>query len=258
MEKTKIEYCDSTLNIITGCHNTCPWCYARRTAERFKGCNASPTGITDSDVMVLEEPEYFTTKDGRQLKAVYPYGFVPTFHEYRLKDNQTRKLGETVFVGSMADCFGPWVPDEWIFKIFAYCKSMPGHRWLFLTKYPERYIELAKKGILPKGDEFWYGSTATGPNKPVFWSDEHNTFVSIEPILEPFGEYDGEMFFDKIDWIILGAETGKSKDKTVPKRTWIEVLVNKARRTDTPVFMKDSLKDVWGEDIITKLPWDKK
>ena len=135
---------------------------------------------------------------------------------------------------------------------------MPGHRWLFLTKYPERYIELAKKSILPKGDEFWYGSTATGPNKPVFWSDEHNTFVSIEPILEPFGEYDGEMFFDKIDWIILGAETGKSKDKTVPKRTWIEVLVNKARRTDTPVFMKDSLKDVWGEDIITKLPWDKK
>ena len=66
------------------------------------------------------------------------------------------------------------------------------------------------------------------------------------------------MFFDKIDWIILGAVTGKSKDKTVPKRTWIEVLVNKARRTDTPVFMKDSLKDIWGEDIITKLPWEKK
>ena len=35
MLKTKIEWCDSTWNPITGCRHKCPYCYARRMAERF-------------------------------------------------------------------------------------------------------------------------------------------------------------------------------------------------------------------------------
>lgn len=42
MLKSKIEWCDSTWNPITGCRHKCAYCYARRIANRFvsrKGCH---------------------------------------------------------------------------------------------------------------------------------------------------------------------------------------------------------------------------
>jgi len=35
-DNTKIEYCDATLNFITGCSFGCSYCYARPIANRFK------------------------------------------------------------------------------------------------------------------------------------------------------------------------------------------------------------------------------
>ena len=35
MKKTKIEWCDSTWNPVTGCYHGCEYCYARRIACRF-------------------------------------------------------------------------------------------------------------------------------------------------------------------------------------------------------------------------------
>lgn len=35
MNKTKIEWCDSTWNPVTGCLHNCEYCYARKIAERF-------------------------------------------------------------------------------------------------------------------------------------------------------------------------------------------------------------------------------
>lgn len=35
MNKTKIEWCDSTWNPVTGCKHGCDYCYARRIAGRF-------------------------------------------------------------------------------------------------------------------------------------------------------------------------------------------------------------------------------
>ena len=37
MQKTKIEWADSTWNPVTGCLNGCSYCYARKIAERFGG-----------------------------------------------------------------------------------------------------------------------------------------------------------------------------------------------------------------------------
>lgn len=258
MEKTKIEYCDSTWNPVSGCYNVCDYCYARRIAERFKGCDVAPDGHTDKRIITLKERQYRTTKDGKLMKASYPYGFTPTFHEYRLNESYIKKLGKTVFVCSMADLFAPWVPDEWIIKIFDVCKADPNRRWLFLTKYPERYIELAKFDLLPKGDRFWYGSTSTCPDTQVsFCSDgEYHMFASIEPILESFEDADAISFLaENIDWIIIGAETGNRKGRIVPERKWIENLVLEFRNAGKAVFMKDSMKPIWGEDILSELPW---
>ena len=37
MQRTKIEWCDSTWNPVTGCLHECEYCYARKIAHRFGG-----------------------------------------------------------------------------------------------------------------------------------------------------------------------------------------------------------------------------
>lgn len=37
VEKTKIDWCDSTWNPVTGCFHECEYCYARGIAHRFSG-----------------------------------------------------------------------------------------------------------------------------------------------------------------------------------------------------------------------------
>lgn len=228
-------------------------CYARGTANRFKGCDIAPDGHTDERIINLSERLKVTNNDGVTRNAAYPYGFTPTLHEYRLNDPLTKGFGKTIFVCSMADLFGDWVPDEWIEKVFDACKEAPNHRYLFLTKNPMRYIKLADAGKLPKMDNFWYGSTVTQPGMDAFWSDGHNTFLSIEPIQKPFPAGGG--FGYKPDWVILGAETGNHKDKVIPERSWIESVVDYCNANGIAVFMKDSMKPMWGEELLTEFPW---
>ena len=256
MLKTKIEYCDSSWSPITGCYNDCLYCFARATANRFKGCDCAVGGETDENIVYLKERLKVTNKDGVVRNAAYPFGFTPTFHEYRLDDPKTKGFGKTIFVCSMADMFGNWVPDEWIKKVFDACEAAPGHRYLFLTKNPERYIMLCKKGLLPEGDAYWYGSTVTDSYMPMFYSNRHNTFASMEPMLAPYTTKCAGEAMQYMDWFILGAETGNRKDKVVPKREWIEEVVEYARANGKPIFMKDSLKPIWGEDLITEFPWE--
>ncbi len=256
MEKTKIEYCDSTLSFVSGCLHRCSYCYARGRANRFRGCDESPDGSTDKVLVDLAEPLVKTYKNGQKSVSAYPYGFTPTFHRYRLNDLKKRKFGKTIFVCSTSDLFGKWVPDEWIASVFKACLESPEHRYLFLTKNPGRYVQLSEKGLLPGFDNFWYGSTVTDTEMPAFSAEEYHTFISVEPILTPFGVAANDNFQEGIDWMILGAETGNRKDKVVPKRDWVEEIVEMFHHYGKPVFMKNSMKPVWGDEILTELPWN--
>jgi protein gp37 len=154
----------------------------------------------------------------------------------------------------MADLFGEWVLDGWIEAVFDACKKAPQHRYLFLSKNPKRYIEILSKTEVP--DNFWFGTTATNPSTEFFWSDKHNTFLSIEPLLGDFTPEYEKAENKPVDWMIVGCETGNRKGKVIPKREWVEAIVNECRRTNTPVFMKDSLRDIWGEPLIREYPWN--
>lgn len=255
MEKTKIEWCDSSWNPVTGCNYSCEYCYARSIANRYKGCLDSPSGETKKRLVVLDYRVSAKTKDGKIRNAAYPYGFTPTFHRYRLKDPMTKGFGKNIFVCSMADLFGDWIPDEWIQEVFDACKESDNHRYLFLTKNPKRYVELSEKGILPKDDIFWYGTTATTPEQEIFWSQEHHTFVSIEPILAPFDDTDGDLI-SKTEWAIFGVETGNRKDKIIPERSWLDPAILKFHKAGKPVFMKDSLLNLYPEGLLTEFPWN--
>lgn len=56
------------------------------------------------------------------------------------------------------------------------------------------------------------------------------------------------------EWIIVGAETGRRKDKFFPKREWIEKLVDLCKRAEIPIFMKSSLANIWGGSLIQEFP----
>lgn len=256
MNKSKIEWCDFTWNPVTGCLHGCPYCYASRQATRFSGYDPCYNASFDFEAgcHTIKKAMKKRDADGKVRTAPYPFGFDPTFHSYKLKEPAKRKKPTTIFVCSMADLFGEWVPDEWIREVFDACKAAPWHNYLFLTKNPQRYCKLANAGKLPELDNFWYGSTITKANECMFAGSIHwNTFLSIEPL---HGEISGIALenLKHFNWIIVGAETGNQKDKIVPEKSWIRDIVDTCREAKIPVFLKDNIKVVWGKDLIQEWP----
>ena len=267
-DKTKIDWADATWNPVTGCLHGCEYCYARRIAERFEAreiydpeCQCQRHLIERGMLkgtgkpLELDYPWEQKNKDGSITNAAYPFGFEPTFHRYRLDDPKHWKKPRTIFVCSMADLFGDWVPDDWIEQVFDACEAAPQHRYLFLTKNPARLCKMANAGILPYHDNWWFGSTLDNKNARRFQGDNHfHTFTSIEPLTEPMDVGLGS--FGSDEWVIIGAETGNRKGKIIPKREWVENIVEAAQITGMKVFMKESLRGLMGDDLRQEFPWE--
>ena len=62
--------------------------------------------------------------------------------------------------------------------------------------------------------------------------------------------------FGSDKWVIIGAETGNRKDKVIPKREWVDNIVEAASITNMKVFMKGSLRDLMGDDFLQEFPWE--
>lgn len=305
MKKTKIDWADSTWNPVTGCLHGCEYCYARGIANRFglpyapklgdpgmEGAKKYDSAEGMDTMLELVKPY---EKNGR--KQPYPMGFLPTLHRYKLDEPKRWTKPRTIFVCSMADLFGGWVPDEWIKAVFDACAAAPQHRYLFLTKDPGRYCDLERAGLLPSGDNYWFGATYDHsnwmghdgpheiPGRPttfeidgkrvhdagdfwfpgMFWKNSYksypevahgearNSFVSFEPLLYDIGAHIGS---SGGDWLIIGAETGNRKGKTVCKREWVEHIVEYADKAGKPVFMKESLRKIMGADFRQEFPWE--
>ncbi|GAH27769.1 unnamed protein product, partial [marine sediment metagenome] len=45
------------------------------------------------------------------------------------------------------------------------------------------------------------------------------------------------------------AETGNRKNKIIPKKEWIENIIDYCKRDKIPIYLKDSLKDIYPEEI---------
>ncbi|KKM83143.1 hypothetical protein LCGC14_1312310, partial [marine sediment metagenome] len=174
-----------TWNPIVGCKHGCKYCYAKRIAKRFK--------------MIPEWTE-------------------PMFFEKRLADPCKWQKPATIFVGSMSDIFGEWIPDEWINKIIRVTIENPQHKFMFLTKNPQRYyqFEFSKN--------CWLGTTLDHIKykQRVVCLDSYkrliNKFVSIEPILSDMSGVD----FTGIDLLIVGADS--SMGAKSPNPEWITSL----------------------------------
>ena len=269
MDNTKIDWADMTWNPVTGCRHGCEYCYAARTAGRFAGYLSQGVKVSNDTrkeeivqevkkpnceregIVVLDKPLKTMTAAGNVVNAPYPFGFTPTFHRYRLGDPARKQRPRNIFVCSMADLFGTWVPTKWIMEVMDACLAAPQHNYLFLTKNPRRYTQLDELALLPRRDNFWYGTTTTEAGQSYFISEYHKTFTSVEPMTGPLFAQAGGIL---VDWVIVGAETGTRKEKVVPERAWVEDLLGACREEEVPVFMKGNLAGVWGEDLVRETP----
>ena len=120
MNRSRIEWCDHTWNPISGCRHGCTYCYARRMAARFSGdirlnlmakgdYSIVPAADGGDGLYVLDA--LMMNETGNPL--AYPFGFAPTLHRYRMDTPGKLKKGNNIFVGSMSDIFGAYIPDEW-------------------------------------------------------------------------------------------------------------------------------------------------
>lgn len=172
----------------------------------------------------------------RRLADRFNYSMDPMFHEKRIKEHTGAKPGSRIFVCSTGDLFGEWVPDEWINRVLAEVKSRPDVIFQFLTKNPRRY------NYFQFPDNCWLGMTVTAD---IPWSDMRKItgffmhtgvkFISYEPLIRK------AEFIKGVDWIIIGAMTGKDEKAYPPKPEWIKHLIDSADKNNVPVFMKDNL-----------------
>lgn len=203
------------MNLVIGCTIGCSYCYARNNVRRFH--------MTED----FSRPEYFPGK-------------------LRLMD---RKRPQNLLLTGMSD-FSDWNP-EWREEVFARIARNPQHQYIFLTKRPEK-IQFSTEL-----DNVWFGVTVTSAKEKgrIQAMREHirakHYQVSFEPMFDDIGEVD----FTRIEWIVVGTETGRRKGKSESKPEWVWNLTDQAHSSGIPVFMKEDLLPVMGEEqMVQELP----
>lgn len=210
MKATKIEWCDATLNPVVGCTHGCEYCYAERMNRRFGWV--------------------------KNFK-------VPQFFPDRLEQLDSKKP-KVIFMDSMSD-IADW-KKAWRKQVYDAISKNPQHTYMFLTKRPDEAHFIIGKNV-------WNGVSVTRQSETEKINPlrrlEHfnqNQFVSFEPILGPITFT--MLCMNWIGWAVLGAETGNRKDKFIPSKEDVMNIVYALWPCDIPIFMKDSLIPIVGEE----------
>lgn len=223
MKKTKIDWCDCTINPVIGCKNGCKYCYAEKINDRFKF------------IPCWKEPKFF---------------------EDRLKQLKSKKP-KSVFMDSMSDI--GWWENAWCEKVYNAMIKNAQHRYIFLTKCYNKIDYIYNSMCKGKYKVAFLGASVTNQEQLNYIQSLDNSrldFLSIEPIMSEltFDSYCKSLENCKL--FIIGAETGTRKDKVIPKKEWVDNIVKFCDENKIKVFMKESLREIMGNDFRQdKLLW---
>ena len=212
-QNSKIEWTESTWNPVTGCTKISPGCqncYAERMAKRLKAMRS----------------------------PLYANGFKVAVHpEVLIKPLSWRKP-RTVFVNSMSDLFHQKVPFDFINSILDIIRQTPQHTYQALTKRSERLLTLNSKIDWP--NNLWMGVTVEKSdyqNRIDHLRQTNATikFLSLEPLLGNLSKLN----LQKIDWVIVGGESGPGSRPI--KEKWVTEIRDQCLEANVPFFFKQ-----WG------------
>jgi protein gp37 len=233
-----IEWTDFTWNAVRGCQHGCRWempdgtvaeCYAETIAERVAQ-NAYQQGFEHHywSPHVLEEP----------LKL---------------------KTSARIFLDSMSDLMGHWVPAEQVEQVLDICRQAHWHTFQVLTKNAPRLLEFD----FPPN--VWVGVSAPPSimfgkrlslkqqarmlermlnvlkqvNVPVRWMSIEPLSFDIAPLLVD----------SRLQWAVIGAATNGARTYQ-PRPEWVENVLNVLAAQDTKVFFKGNLDwPMWREEF---------
>jgi protein gp37 len=232
---TGIEWTDATWNPTTGCRRVspgCDHCYAATLAKRLKA---------------MGNPRY--QHDGPDGP-----GFGLTLHHDKLGEPLRWRSPRRVFVNSMSDLFHSDVPQDFIEAAFRTMASARQHQFQVLTKRPKRMQQVVSTlpRILQGLPNVWLGVSIE--NDDYTWRADYLRstpsavrFLSLEPLLGPLPS----LCVDKIDWVIVGGESGP-----LARAMWIEwarTLRDQCLAQQVPFFLKQlgGVRDKRGGEAAT-------
>jgi len=77
-------------------------------------------------------------------KDAYPHGFEHHYYNpERIAEPRKLKRPARIFIDSMSDLFGAWVPEQQIKSILSICAQCDWHTFLVLTKNAPRLLKFA-------------------------------------------------------------------------------------------------------------------
>lgn len=226
---SKIQWTDITQNpitVATGGH----WC--RKISAGCANCYAE----------TINTGARFSFASG--LKYSGPAPDLKFDHEMVAKWSRMRSP-KRIFVGSMTDVFGDWVPREWQFRIFDAAKYAPMQTIQLLTKRPDvalvaarEWCESVGKDTLPPN--VWMGCTmedqasADARIDALISIPAAVRFISAEPLLSkillPYKK------LEQVQWVIVGGESGPGARPC--ELFHLKEILGRCINTGTPAFVK--------------------
>jgi protein gp37 len=223
-----------TWNPISGCMHACQWqmpdgaianCYAEDVAHNL-------------------------------AQVAYPHGFEHHYWkpELLVKPGRVHQPSR-IFVGSMADVFGHWVPADQIEQVIQVARDCPQHSFQFLTKNPLRTLQFdlppnAWIGASSPPDFMW--NKALNSNQKISLLDrslktlaEVKTpvrWMSFEPLSNDYA-WLIRRYAGVLQWAVIGAA---SNGKTLypPDEKHVRNLVEELDAQGVKVFFKGNLKSL--------------
>jgi protein gp37 len=237
--KTKIQWCDSTVNPTMGCDGCEIWgpqrrtCYAGMLHTRFGG-------VTPGYAPSFAEVTLFP---GRMAEAA---SWSDLTGEARRDKPWLDGMPRIIFVSDMSDALSEIVTFEYLHdEVIHNVTGEAGrrHQWLWLTKRPERMAQFSgwlKEQGAGWPENLWAGTSitaqgTTGRIKSLLrvGGDTTIRFLSVEPQVGPI---DLRRWLPRLNWVIQGGESGR------PARpfdlAWADDIIAQCRSAHVPLFLK--------------------
>ena len=162
-------------------------------------------------------------------------GFGLTLHPDTLDLPKKWRAPRMIFVNSMSDLFHKDVPLDYIRQVFGVAEATPQHTYQVLTKRSKRLAEVADQLDWP--ENLWMG-VSVETDRYRFRIDHLREvpaavrFLSCEPLIGDLGRLN----LDRIDWVIVGGESGpKARPMDL---AWARSIVKQCQEQGATPFVK--------------------